>query len=530
MPTNGAHGPSAEAAARIAVVLAATLSCCLYAGWADDVKIPPPGPPPEAPMPRPQDAWEGNTGAPDPLGELERAEAERARKKAEEEAKLADEERRRAEEERKMGGDQKMRPVEERTSDDLPEERPTDLNRDDPGSRDGAGLDGSSDGGSLSSSGKGPGGKGEKGRGGSVGRSNAAMGKALGTAQRLAGQLNSGMLKGDAFSGAGKGDALPSEGRQGLREAAAEKGLEAASAVGSPRTGMGGFDPGRPRTRGEMAMAASMGFKGSFARQGLAVRTGPDGRPAIVDRDGRPATEAQLELLRKDIASQPAALTRYPEFFSEVSPAQFQGLKERYNASPESRDKEFKDMALTEGDRDFQWGRSCEKVSGECNPHAQEGSYSKGEFVPPEDLGSVWDELDKEEKAIEDSMRKDAQGRMAGSLGSARAAGLLGRVRSAIDGWLGGDEGGQEEGPDAGVGVQGGRPSVGAAVKGSGGGRVGLAGGKASGGSPSAGAAKKGRLGAKAALWLAAIAAAGGLILAGLRRGSGRPEDLGSQE
>jgi hypothetical protein len=201
------------------------------------------------------------------------------------------------------------------------------------------------------------------------------------------------------------------------------------------------IDPSRPSTQQELALASVSGFKDSFARQGLRVLRRADGSVAVVDRSGRPATPEQLEALRRDIASQPAALMRYPELFSVIAPEKYQGLKERYRQGEEARSKEFKDVGMTEAERDFKWDKSCDKVSGECNPNAEAGSYKKDDFVPPKDLDSIWDEVEKEEKHQEEIAAQRAKAELGrGVLASVAKKGLLDRVKGAVSDLLGSDD------------------------------------------------------------------------------------------
>lgn len=167
----------------------------------------------------------------------------------------------------------------------------------------------------------------------------------------------------------------------------------AAPPADEPRTA---FRPAEPRTVPEMALAARTGFAATFRDQGLKVGAGPRGTPAIQRLDGAPASEADVERLGAALRSDPAALTRRPDFFEVLPREKFLDLKQDFTARPELRSSAFRDIALTERERDFQWSSSCSGLSGACNPHAGKQSYRKGDDVPPEDLDSVWNAVQEE--------------------------------------------------------------------------------------------------------------------------------------
>jgi hypothetical protein len=151
-------------------------------------------------------------------------------------------------------------------------------------------------------------------------------------------------------------------------------------------------DPGKPNAPSDYALAARSGYAPAFAAAGL--KPGPDGK-SVVRLDGKPATPEDYARLKSEIASMPAALGRRPDFFSAVSPAHYADLKQGYKARKDG-DPVYKDVALTEGDRDFVHSASCDKLSGECNKSVEKASYKKGDFVAPEDLDNMWDALQKE--------------------------------------------------------------------------------------------------------------------------------------
>jgi len=156
------------------------------------------------------------------------------------------------------------------------------------------------------------------------------------------------------------------------------------------------FRPAEPRTVPEMALAATAGFAATYRDQGLKVGAGPRGEPAILRLNGSPASEADVKRLGAALRSDPAALTRRPDFFEVLPREKFSDLKKDYASRPELRNSAFKDIGMTAQERDFQWSASCSGLSGGCNPHAGKDSYRKGHDVPPEDLAAVWNAAQEE--------------------------------------------------------------------------------------------------------------------------------------
>jgi len=154
--------------------------------------------------------------------------------------------------------------------------------------------------------------------------------------------------------------------------------------------------PARERSVPELALAARAGYAETFREQGLKVGAGPRGEPAIQRADGTPATEPELDRLRAALRAEPAALMRRPDFFTVLPREKFADLKRDFAARPELRATAFKDIGMTAQARDFQWSVSCSGLSGTCNPHAAQGSYRKGQDVPPEDLDAVWSAAQEE--------------------------------------------------------------------------------------------------------------------------------------
>jgi hypothetical protein len=180
-------------------------------------------------------------------------------------------------------------------------------------------------------------------------------------------------------------------------EAGAEEGADGARKAASS-SGAGGGSSGSVQ---ELALAERAGYAATFRAQGLAVGAGPAGEPAVLRRDGSPASEADLGRLRAALSREPAALRRRPDYFEVLPRARYESLKEGYAERPELRPTAFRHIALTGEGRDFRWSQSCSGVSGDCNPHAGEASYRKGEDVPPEVLDEVWDAF-MDEADVED--------------------------------------------------------------------------------------------------------------------------------
>lgn len=153
----------------------------------------------------------------------------------------------------------------------------------------------------------------------------------------------------------------------------------------------------------EMALAASKGYAATFRDQGLKVGAGPRGEPAVLRADGEAASPADLSRLRAALSAEPAAPRRRPDFFEVLPRERFADLKRDFAARPELRATVFRDIGMTAGQRDFQWSATCSGLSGGCNPLAGQGSYRKGQDVPPEDLDAVWD------AAQEDIFSEDAE-------------------------------------------------------------------------------------------------------------------------
>lgn len=203
-------------------------------------------------------------------------------------------------------------------------------------------------------------------------------------------------------------------------------------------------NPANPETRQDLMLASVSGFAGVFKAAGLRVGQTPGGEQTILRSDGLPASERELDKLRDSIEAEPAALMRRPDFFSVLPRNQHQDLKKEYQ-NEDMRESAFKDIGLTEKQRDFLWSASCDKISGDCNKFVQETSYKKGEDVAPEDLRSIWtniqasaEELDEGETTEEEKAQllnaELAEKYLLGvpSKSPMSLSGLLGRLESAL--------------------------------------------------------------------------------------------------
>lgn len=218
----------------------------------------------------------------------------------------------------------------------------------------------------------------------------------------------------------------------------------ASAAAWLPSGGTG--DPAHPKTDADLRVAAQSGFKASFAAAGLKAGIGPNGSFLLLDAQGRPASDAERERLRRQIASDPEALLRYPDLFATIPRERYTQLKSDFETRPERRDSLFKDIGLTERKRDFDWTRTCAKISGDCNKHVKSESYKKGDLVPPDDLDSLW---------------KDAEGQAASEQA---VAGLQGHRIKGVRLPTSDGGGAAARGGGAAAAVDGGAPQLAAAV------------------------------------------------------------------
>ncbi len=234
------------------------------------------------------------------------------------------------------------------------------------------GSGGSGAGGGGGSGGGGGGGGGSKGGGGDASSTDAAAQRGAAAAKRagsLGEQLKVDRDVEDLPKGAGQNNGKPGG--------------------GGPPDKSGGLD---------LNAAAASGFSASFSATGLKV--GPGGR--VVHTDGSPASPEDIGRLRRQIASDPQALMRRPDFFNVLSRGTFDRLKSEFHEKPETHDAAFRHVGLTDQDRDFQRTESCNKnLEKGCNPVAKE-AYKKGELVSPEDLRDIDEALraDEDEEIV----------------------------------------------------------------------------------------------------------------------------------
>lgn len=189
--------------------------------------------------------------------------------------------------------------------------------------------------------------------------------------------------------------------------------------------------PPRLKEKLDLVALASSGYQPVFQSLGLKAGAGPDGRPAIVTADGRPADERSLATLSLRLDEAPKALLKRPDFFKVLPGSDYERLKRRWKGLTSARSRAFKDVGLTGGDRDFTWTRSCAAVSGDCNPYASERSYGISEDVAPETLRNIAGSGDGADGPPA-SRGRDASDR------ASKVGGLRGILSALTEKWLGG--------------------------------------------------------------------------------------------
>jgi hypothetical protein len=150
-----------------------------------------------------------------------------------------------------------------------------------------------------------------------------------------------------------------------------------------------------PKTSADLALASLSGFRGTFKQMGLKAKIDGQGNAQIFTSNGLPASGAQIAALKSAIASEPTALIKRPDFYNVIAKTHFTHLKDAYSSQPARRATDFKHMALTPQHRGFIWSDSCHTLSGSCNSHAREASYTRGSDVSPETLHTVSTALSK---------------------------------------------------------------------------------------------------------------------------------------
>ena len=210
-------------------------------------------------------------------------------------------------------------------------------------------------------------------------------------------------------------------------------GSGAAADASRPGGAAGGPpDLSNPRTASDLGAAAASGFKSSFEALGMKTARGPGGELVILNARGALATAAELDQLKAQIASDPKALMRYPDFFSRITRDKYRQLKDAY--ASQSGAPAFKDVALDS--RDFDWARSCDAVSGDCNQTVKSKTYVKGQNVPPDDLDAMWAAIDRQsdELIARDAARGSAQAAAANGSLAGRLRGMMTGIAALLTG------------------------------------------------------------------------------------------------
>ena len=202
-------------------------------------------------------------------------------------------------------------------------------------------------------------------------------------------------------------------------------------------------DKAEPNASERALLLAAMGpYRDTLAKSGLRVGRDDAGAARIERADGRPADRTDLKSFADRIAGEPKALERRPDFFAVVPREAYAAVKSE--AATRSVRAELKDVGLSPRGRDLIWARSCEKVAGDCNRMAAESYYTRGRFVSPETLRSVWQKMQEGVgpqvlgKAPAPALDKLAAGKLARRvLSQDILSRFVDRVRQALGGWLG---------------------------------------------------------------------------------------------
>ena len=165
-------------------------------------------------------------------------------------------------------------------------------------------------------------------------------------------------------------------------------GADAADSVKGPPGASVGPGPGAATSRATVSDGLAPRAAGSVATPGAT----PAGKPT--EAANKPAV-ASISLP----AQKPRALVKRPDFHQVLPSKDFAALKEVLAAPAADARPPLKDLGLSEDRRDITWKRSCDKVSGDCNPQAKgkdEGGYVRNEEVSPETLAAVLAAIDRE--------------------------------------------------------------------------------------------------------------------------------------
>ena len=178
--------------------------------------------------------------------------------------------------------------------------------------------------------------------------------------------------RGDSVPLSGPDDAVPAPGG----------GSASPEGGGSGTSGAGGNAPAKTASqkvgRGLESIKRSLGTMQSDAGGlGAAGSSAPGGAAGRYMGTSGAATVAP--------APAPGALAKRPDFYSVLPPTKLKELKAAYGEPSGASRRDFKHMTLPPGG-DFTYDASCVGVSGDCNPHAVERSYRRGDFVSPETL------------------------------------------------------------------------------------------------------------------------------------------------
>ena len=178
----------------------------------------------------------------------------------------------------------------------------------------------------------------------------------------------------DSIPLTGPNDAETSNGPNGGESGARGGNGPAKTASQRVNRGLGNLK----RAMGEMRSDA--GDLGASGPAGFAGASGPDAARTANERGG--STSESVITGRR-------ALDKRPDFYSVLPPSRLKELKAARAAPGGAELRDFKHLGLSAAG-DFAYDASCAVVSGDCNPHAVEQSYRRGDLVAPETLARVY--------------------------------------------------------------------------------------------------------------------------------------------